>query len=67
MMQMLDIFLHEYKHENRSAEVWLYENGVFVTRHFNDKMWIKDVVHYGHNELWAENAAENWVLMGDMT
>jgi hypothetical protein len=30
-------------------------------------MWIKDIVHYGHNELWAENAAENWSLVGDMT
>ena len=50
MIKMLDIFLHEYRHENRSAEVWLDENGVFVTRHFENKMWIKDIVHYGHNE-----------------
>ena len=25
-------------------------------------VWIKDVVHEGKSERWAEDAAENWVL-----
>jgi len=62
MMQMLDTFWHEFKHENRTCEVWTDENGVFFTRHFENKMWIKDVSHEGHNELWAENAGDNWVM-----
>ena len=62
MMQMLDTLLHEYRSDNRHCEVWLDENKVFVTRHFENKLWIKDVVHYGHSELWAEDAADNWVM-----
>ena len=61
-MKMLDVFLHEFRHENRTCEVWTDEKVFFVTRHFDNKMWIKDVSHKGHNEHWAENAADNWVM-----
>ena len=62
MMRILNTLLHDYMHEGRKCQVWLDEDGVFVTRHFEGKMWVKDITHYGHNEHWAEDAAENWVM-----
>jgi hypothetical protein len=65
-MQVFHTFLSEYKHEDRRCEVWLDENKVFCTRHYKQEsgfeVWQKDVKHYGHNEMWAEDAAENWVF-----
>ena len=65
-LKVLNKLWHTYKHENRRCEVWTDQKGEWVTRHFENKdcfnLWIKDVTHTGHNEIWAENAAENWVM-----
>jgi len=48
------------------CEVWKDLDGTWVTRQYtiiqSGKVWEKDVIHAGHSEQWAEDAAENWVL-----
>ena len=66
MLNVLDEKFHDFMHENRVCEVWKDLDGTWITRHYElskvGRVWVKDVCHAGHNELWAENAAENWVL-----
>jgi hypothetical protein len=48
------------------CEVWKDLDGTWVTRQYtitqSGNVWDKDVIHAGHSEQWAEDAAENWVL-----
>ena len=66
MLNILDQKFHDFMHNNRVCEVWKDLDGTWVTRHYelNDmgRVWVKDISHTGHNEHWAEDAAENWVL-----
>ena len=67
MLNILDIMYHEYTDKGRICQVWKDQVGTWVTRHFEANhvgmnIWVKDVVHTGHNESWAEDAAENWVM-----
>ena len=66
MLNILGILHHEYRNEDRLCEVWTNPEGTWITRHYQlhslGRVWKKDVVHSGHNEIWTENAAENWVL-----
>ena len=64
-MKLLTEQYHTYQNENRICEVWKTEEGDWATRHYKKdggRVWLKDVVHRGHSERWAEDAAENWVL-----
>jgi len=58
---------HTFQHGDRTAEVWKTMNGEWATRYYDKhggtaSVWVEDVVHKGHSEIWAENAAENWVM-----
>lgn len=53
--------LHTFQHKNKEAKVYKAEYG-FGCRFFEDKLWIKDEVYTEHSEMYAENAAENYVL-----
>ena len=61
MMIQYDELLHEYSNEDRKCEVWV-KDGVFGIRKFQDNVWQEDKLIENHNEMYAENAAENWVL-----
>ena len=66
MINALDTIYHTFSSEGRLCEVWKDFDGSWVTRHYTvtkwGKIWKKDVIHAGHSEQWAEDAAENWVL-----
>ena len=63
---MMGAHLHTYQHEDRTCEVYKALSGGFATRHYKKidggSVWQKDIVHIGKSEIWAENAAENWVF-----
>ena len=65
-MVMLSKHYHTFHNDGKTAEVWKTQNGQWATRHYENKgdgsVWIKDVVHTGKSESWAEDAAENWVF-----
>ena len=61
MMIQYDELLHEYSNEDRKCEVWV-KDGVFGIRKFLNNVWQEDKLIKDHNEMYAENAAENWVL-----
>jgi len=66
-MVMMKEHYHTFQEGDRTAEVWKTMKGEWATRHYDKQggkasVWIEDRVHTGHNEIWAENAAENWVL-----
>jgi len=66
-MVMMKEHYHTYQNGDRTAEVWKTINGHWATRHYDKKggkasIWVEDRIHKGHNERWAEDAAENWVL-----
>ena len=60
-MIQFDEMHHEFRHENRKAEVGL-KDGVWGIRMWEDMIWKSDEMIPGHSELYAENAAENYVL-----
>lgn len=66
MINVLDELYHTYSHKDRMCEVWKDLDGTWVTRQYtitqSGNVWDKDVIHAGHSEQWAEDAAENWVL-----
>ena len=63
---MMADHLHTYQDGNRTCEVYLAVSGGYATRHYKKieggSVWQKDVLHKGKSEVWAENAAENWVM-----
>ena len=61
-IQTFETKYHDFCGDTRRAEVWKNNKGQWCTRHFNEAGWAFDMVHEGKNELWAENAAENYVL-----
>jgi hypothetical protein len=67
MIVLMKEHYHTFQHEDRTAEVWKTIKGEWATRYYDKKggkasVWVKDVIHTGNSELWAENAAENWVF-----
>ena len=67
MVVLMKEHYHTFQHGDRTAEVWKTINGEWATRYYDKhggtaSVWVEDIVHKGHNELWAENAAENWVM-----
>ena len=56
-----DEMYHEFRHENRKAEVGKLDGGGGI-RMWENQVWQKDELIPGHNELYAENAAENYVF-----
>jgi len=67
MIVLMKEHYHTYAEGDRTAEVWRTMKGQWATRHYDKQggkasLWIKDVVHEGKSERWAEDAAENWVL-----
>ena len=67
MVVLMKEHYHTFQHGDRTAEVWKTMNGEWATRYYDKhggtaSIWVEDVVHKGHNEIWAENAAENWVM-----
>ncbi len=67
MIVLMKEHYHTFQHEDRTAEVWKTIKGEWATRYYDKKggkasVWVKDVIHTGKSELWAENAAENWVF-----
>ena len=67
MVVLMKEHYHTFQHGDRTAEVWKTMNGEWATRYYDKhggtaSVWVEDVVHKGHSEIWAENAAENWVM-----
>ena len=60
-MIQFDEMHHEFRNENRKAEVGI-KDGVWGIRMWENMIWKSDEMIPGHNELYAENAAENYVL-----
>ena len=54
--------LHEYWERELRAEVFVTPARTFGCRFYKDNCWVKDEVYPSHSEIWAENAAENYVL-----
>jgi len=61
-MKDFDQKYHDYWQSNRRAEVYKSVQGHWGVRFFEDKMWVTDEIYKGHNEVYAESAAENYVL-----
>lgn len=61
-MKQFDHKIHDYWQENRRAEVYRLSNDEYGCRYYEDHVWKKDIIYYGHSESYAENAAENYVL-----
>jgi len=63
---MMAKHLHTYQEGNRTCEVYVAMGGGYATRHYKKieggNVWQKDTLHKGKSEVWAENAAENWVM-----
>jgi putative sterol carrier protein len=50
---------HNYKHESKSANVYLTKQGFEVDLYINDTQVATRKVH-NHSESYAEDVAENW-------
>ncbi len=61
MIIQFDKILHSFTNENKKAEVGV-KNGSYGIRMWKDNVWQKDELYKGHSEIYAENAAENYVL-----
>tara|TARA_Y100001937_G_scaffold108996_1_gene153196 strand:- start:540 stop:746 length:207 start_codon:yes stop_codon:yes gene_type:complete len=62
ILELLEL-TDEFWHENKKAEVWRDSKGNWCTRHYENKVWQYDIVHEGKSKFWAEDAAENYVLL----
>lgn len=51
---------YEMPENNRRAEIWRHYND-FVVHLYEDGFKVKEADCKGHNILYAENCAENWV------
>ena len=54
--------LHEFRQNNRWAQVYRTNEGNYSVIMFEDQIWKEDRLIRGHSEVYAENCAENWVL-----
>jgi uncharacterized protein YqeY len=54
--------LSSYQNENRYALVTRRQDGIYCVHKFVDKVLTEIAAMGIHNETYAENAAENWVL-----
>ena len=61
-MIMVKDFLSSYYEGQLKADTFINENGTFGCRFWKDNVWQKDELYEGHNEIYADNAAENYVL-----
>lgn len=57
----LSTFWGDGEYSNRKANVCKDDNGFLVEFYENDKL-IEPRHLYEHSEIYAENAAENWVI-----
>lgn len=48
--------------DNLRAQTFLDKNNNYGVRFFKENVWITDELYEGHSEVYAENAAENYVL-----
>ncbi len=64
MMQIADKLLSTYTDQTLGlkAVTFITEGGTFGARFYKDGLWLVDELYEGHNEMYAENAAENYVL-----
>ncbi len=60
-MIQFDEMLHEFLNNNRRAEVGI-KDGSFGIRMWENNLYQKDELFEGHSEIYAENAAENYVF-----
>ena len=60
-MIQFDEMIHEYQSDNKRAQVGV-KSGSFGIRMWKDNVFQKDELYEGHSEVYAENAAENYVL-----
>ena len=60
-MIQFDQIIHEYQNDNKRAQVGI-KSGSFGIRMWKDNVYQKDELCKGHSEVYAENAAENYVL-----
>ena len=60
-MIQFDEIIHEYQSENKRAQVGV-KSGSFGIRMWKDNVFQKDELYKGHSEVYAESAAENYVL-----
>jgi len=60
-MIQFDEMIHEYQSDNKRAQVGV-KSGAFGIRMWKDNIFQKDELYEGHSEVYAENAAENYVL-----
>jgi len=60
-MIQFDEMLHEFLNNNRRAEVGI-KDGSFGIRMWENNLYQKDELFEGHSEVYAENAAENYVF-----
>tara|TARA_B100001250_G_scaffold185816_1_gene159786 strand:- start:131 stop:334 length:204 start_codon:yes stop_codon:yes gene_type:complete len=61
-MKVFSDLYHTFQHENRKSEVWKDEYGNWGCRYWEGNVWKFDEIYKGHSEVYAESAAENWVM-----
>jgi len=65
-MIQFDEKIHDYENDNLKAEVHIKKDlanrSTFGIRMFNNNVWVKDELFDGYSEMYAENAAENYVF-----
>jgi hypothetical protein len=54
--------LHDYTHENKRAQVFITNTGIYGMRMFKNNVFVNDRLFEGHSESYAEDAAENYVM-----
>lgn len=62
-MEQADRMLSTYTDQSLGlmAITFVTDEGKFGVRYYRDKVWKTDEIYEGHNEEYAENAAENYV------
>tara|TARA_B110000858_G_C17808729_1_gene479580 strand:+ start:4274 stop:4498 length:225 start_codon:yes stop_codon:yes gene_type:complete len=63
-MKQADKILSTYSDDNLMfrAFTFITENGHYGARFYDKGVWQTDEIYEGHNEEYAESAAENYVL-----
>ena len=62
MIHMFAQELHTYVNGEKRAEVWRTQDGQFGCRFWKNNVHQTDEIYEGHNEEYAETAAENYVF-----
>lgn len=61
-MKVFNDLYHTFHHEGKKAEVWKDEHGNWGCRYWEGNIWKFDEIYKGHSEVYAESAAENYVM-----